>query len=96
MYVYENDSRSVSYPVKPRYDSSFPTRDFTSQNYPSTDFTPKNYPASDFTPKKYPPSDFMLTNRRRDETNDGDNLQLEGEKIMMKGSSINEVTNNVY
>ncbi len=75
MYVYENDSRSVSYPVKPRYESSFPTRDFTSQNYPT----------SDFTPKKYPPSDFMLTNRRRDETNDGDNLQLEGEKIMMKG-----------
>ncbi len=37
----------------------------------------------------------MLTNRRRDETNDGDNLQLEGENMIMKGSSINEVTNNI-
>ena len=78
--VGENYFRSVSYPVKTRYDSNFPLTDFASQKYPSTDFALNDYPSTDFTSKSYPPSDFMLTNRRRDETNDGDALQLEGER----------------
>jgi hypothetical protein len=75
--VAENGFRSVSYPVKARMDSNFLLPDFTSQKFPSTDSSSDNYPG--FTSSKtYPPSDFMLTNRRRDETNDNDTYQLEG------------------
>jgi hypothetical protein len=77
--VAENGFRSVSYPVKARIDSNFILPDFKSQNFPSTDSSSDNYPG--FTSKTYPPSDFMLTNRRRDETNDNDTYQLEGTRM---------------